>query len=424
MIRPGTLFAKLEVRVARRRLFLRAIRPETHPFAPVSPTPAPAPTPAAAARASPRFGDGTLVRFASVIHPLRAFDRLAVSFAYRRVRARAFDLASVPPRPSAVFQVLGEAAEAFVEVCGVEGRRGAIGGCLRRGHPRRVDRGVRAHVGRVRRADERGQETRGEGGIRLGGFLWPGRGGHPRGRGEVATKVRGRRRRRRMEMGMGMGTGEVVEARVGRGWGHGDGRARRVRVWVFGHPQVREAPSIVRRLGPLAGQEGVLRIASLFRADHRLEVGAVARAELRELLDDAPLFGVRRRVRRRRPRVPTRRHGRETPGALQEWGGGGARDTRMRPTAPSRHAGHLTSCMKLAGRAAPLRKLAVRGSVGQIDGLFLSQGPFRALSQLSCERLDKTPRESRHVASTVHRASPNDTHRCPPSRTPSSRAAP
>ena len=87
MIRPGSLFAKLEVRVARRRLFLRAIRPETHPFAPVSSTPAPTPTPtpaaaapaaAATARASPRFGDGTLVRFASVIHPLRAFDRLAV----------------------------------------------------------------------------------------------------------------------------------------------------------------------------------------------------------------------------------------------------------------------------------------------------------------------------------------------------------
>jgi hypothetical protein len=212
MIRPGSLFAKLEVRVTRRRLFLRAIRPETHPFAPVSPTPAAA-TPAAAARASPRFGDGTLIRFASVIHPLRAFDRLAVSFAYRRVRARAFDLAPMSPRSSSVFQVLGEAAEAFVEVGGVEGRRGAVRGRLRLGHPGRVDRGVRAHLGRVRRADEHGEKTRGEGGIRLGGVLWPGRG--DRGRGEVATKVRGRRRRRRMKVGMG--TGEVVEARVGRG---------------------------------------------------------------------------------------------------------------------------------------------------------------------------------------------------------------
>ena len=101
MIHPGSLFAKLEVRVARRRLFLRAIRPETHPFAPVSSTPASAPAPAsasaAAPRASPRFGDATLVRFAAVIYPLRARNRLAVSFAYRRVRVRAFHLAPVSP---------------------------------------------------------------------------------------------------------------------------------------------------------------------------------------------------------------------------------------------------------------------------------------------------------------------------------------
>ena len=104
MIHPGSLFAKLEVRVARRRLFLRAIRPETHPFAPVSSTPAsvlagpaPASASAAAPRASPRFGDATLGRFAAVIDPPRARDSLAVSFAYRRVRVRAFHLAPVSP---------------------------------------------------------------------------------------------------------------------------------------------------------------------------------------------------------------------------------------------------------------------------------------------------------------------------------------
>ena len=56
VIHPGSLFAKLEVRVARRRLFLRAIRPETHPFAPVSSTPASVlagPAPASASAAAP-----------------------------------------------------------------------------------------------------------------------------------------------------------------------------------------------------------------------------------------------------------------------------------------------------------------------------------------------------------------------------------
>ena len=205
-----------------------------------------------------------------------------------------------------------------------------------------------------------------EGGIRFRGFLWLPEG--VGGRREVAARLRGRRRRRRMASVL------VVKARVGRGWGHGDGRARRVRVWVSGRPQVPEAPSVVRRLGPLAEQEGVLRISSLFRADHRLEVGAVARAELRELLDDAPLLGVRRRGRRRRPRVPTRRHGRETPAsrvracARRE---GGARDFA--------DATHRADSEKFCdGGLLDSGNGRFSGCAGEIEGLFLGQGPFPA----------------------------------------------
>ena len=167
----------------------------------------------------------------------------------------------------------------------------------------------------------------------------------------------------------------VLKARVGRGWGHGDGRARRVRVWVSGRSQVPEAPSVVRRLGPLAEQEGVLRISSLFRADHRLEVGAVARAELRELLDDAPLLGIRRRGRLEASAGPNPTPwSRNSPAscvracARRE---GGARDF-----ADATHrADSETFC---DGGLLDSGNGRFSGCAGEIEGLFLSQGPFPA----------------------------------------------
>ena len=131
----------------------------------------------------------------------------------------------------------------------------------------------------------------------------------------------------------------VLKARVGRGWGHGDGRARRVRVWVSGRSQVPEAPSVVRRLGPSRNRKAYCGFPACFARTTASKSAPLRARELRELLDDAPLLRIRRRGRRRRPRVPTRRHGRETPAscvracARRE---GGAEISRMRPTAPIR----------------------------------------------------------------------------------------